>query len=146
MEQLNWTDEAKKDWLQSFVDTLKKVINISKEKSGEELDNELIALGKSEEEKRLIQQHIEAIDLYYEKLAALKKAKKQNPNLTNEQWLIKDIKNEINNVNKQLNDTNLSEEDAATIEMEMQKVLDEEIINQASILSQEMDELTKEGK
>lgn len=146
MEQLNWTDEAKKDWLQSFVDTLKKVINISKEKSGEELDNELIALGKSEEEKRLIQQHLEEIDLYYEKLAALKNAKRQNPELTNEQWLIEDVKNEINNVNKQLNDTNLSEEDAVTIEMEMQKVLDEEIINQASILSQEMDELTKEGK
>lgn len=146
MEQLNWTDEAKKDWLQSFIDTLKKVINISKEKSGEELDNELIALGKSEEEKRLIQQHLEEIDLYYEKLAALKKAKQQNPNLTNEQWLIEDVKNEINNVNKQLNDTNLSEEDAATIELEMQKVLDEEIINQASILSQEMDELTKEGQ
>ncbi len=146
MEQLNWTDEAKKDWLQSFLDTLKKVINISKEKAGEELDKELIALGKSEEEKRLIQQHLEEIDLYYEKLAALKKAKKQNPNLTNEQWLIEDVKNEINNVNKQLNDTNLSEEDAATIEQEMQKVLDEEIINQASILSQEMDELTKEGK
>ena len=34
MEQLNWTDEAKKDWLQSFLDTLKKVINISKEKAG----------------------------------------------------------------------------------------------------------------
>lgn len=146
MEQLNWTDEAKKDWLQSFLDTLKKVINISKEKAGEELDKELIALGKSEEEKRLIQQHIEEIDLYYEKLAALKNAKRQNPELTNEQWLIEDVKNEINNVNKQLNDTNLSEEDAAVIEMEMQKVLDEEIINQASILSQEMDELTKEGK
>lgn len=144
MEQLNWTDEAKKDWLQSFLDTLKKVINISKEKAGEELDKELIALGKSEEEKRLIQQHIEEIDLYYEKLAALKNAKRQNPELTNEQWLIEDVKNEINNVNKQLNDTNLSEEDAAAIEMEMQKVLDEEIINQASILSQEMDELTKE--
>ena len=103
-------------------------------------------MGKSEEEKRLIQQHLEEIDLYYEKLAALKNAKRQNPELTNEQWLIEDVKNEINNVNKQLNDTNLSEEDAATIEMEMQKVLDEEIINQASILSQEMDELTKEGK
>lgn len=146
MEQLNWTDEAKKDWLQSFLDTLKKVINISKEKAGEELDKELISLGKSEEEKCLIQQHLEEIDLYYEKLAALKNAKRQNPELTNEQWLIEDVKNEINNVNKQLNDTNLSEEDAATIEMEMQKVLDEEIINQASILSQEMDELTKEGK
>ena len=146
MEQLNWTDEAKKDWLQSFLDTLKKVIHISKEKAGEELDKELIALGKSEEEKRLIQQHLEEIDLYYEKLAALKKAKKQNPELTNEQWLIEEIKNEINNVNKQLNDTDFSEEDTATVELEMQKVLDEEIINQASMLSQEMDELTKEVK
>lgn len=144
MEQLNWTEEAKKDWLQSFVDTLRKVLHISKEKSGEELDKELIALGKSEEEKRLIQQHIEEIDLYYEKLAALKKAKKQNPELTNEQWLIEEVKNEINNVNKQLNDKNLNEEEAATVELEMQKVLDEEIINQASMLSQEMDELTKE--
>lgn len=146
MEQLNWTDEAKKDWLQSFLDTLKKVINISKEKAGEELDKELIALGKSEEEQRLIQQHLEEIDLYYEKLLALKNAKQQNPELTDEQWLKDEVKNEISYVNKQLNNTDLSEEEIATIELEMQKVLDEEIINQASILSQEMDELTKEGE
>lgn len=146
MEQLNWTDEAKKDWLQSFLDTLKKVINISKEKAGEELDKELIALGKSEEEQRLIQQHLEEIDLYYEKLLALKNAKQLNPELTDEQWLKDEVKNEISYVNKQLNNTDLSEEEITTIELEMQKVLDEEIINQASILSQEMDELTKEGE
>ena len=66
--------------------------------------------------------------------------------MTDEQWLKDEVKNEISYFNKQLNNTDLSEEEIATIELEMQKVLDEEIINQASVLSQEMDELTKEGE
>lgn len=138
-----FSSEDLKSWMESFLEHFKSLFSESKIKSSEDLDEYLVNVGESEEEKELIRQHLDEINFYYESLKELQDAKKQDPNLTNEEWLIKIVKDEVNMVNRKLNDKDLSEEEIKNLEKAIQVKLDENIKSEADLLSQEVDVFDK---
>ena len=128
-------EETKKGLVEVFYDSLKKLF--SSFKSGNDADAAVIAQGQSDEEIETYKELCEDIHSFHQNLRQLQIEKKNNPELTEAEWLEKKLGENVDEVVMSLEGRKMSESERLILKQEQEKALDNEIMLEAKALQNE---------
>lgn len=128
-------EKTKKGLVEVFYDSLRNLF--SSFKSGHDADKAVIAQGQSGDEIETLQELCEDIHSFHQNLRELQAEKRNNPNLTEAEWLEKKLGENVDEVVMSLEDRMMSEGEKQLLKREQEKALDNEIWKEADALHNE---------
>lgn len=139
LNSLDFGDEQKKSWLEKFVSVIKDLFNKTRNRGNKSINDVLAQCGESDEERALILAQCEEIDNFYESRKRIVKAKAENPDLKEGDWLLQEVENDLNEVVKKIEGRDLTTEEKKELRDKIEEQLDAEIENEAKCLDEELD-------
>ncbi len=135
-------EETRKGLVDVFYGSLKNLF--SSFKSGHDADKAVIAQGQSDEEIKTLQELCEDIHSFHQNLRELQTEKRNNPNLTEAEWLEKKLGENVDEVVMSLEGRIMSEDERIIMKREQENALDNEIMIEAGTLHNESNIQAKE--
>lgn len=144
MDNYKFDDKEKESWIKRFVENFKRLLHLAENRGDKPINDTLAEAGESEEEKRLIREQCEEIDAFHANIKELERAKEEDSELTNGEWLYREVEKEMQDIAQKLESRALTAEELKELKKKIVGALDEEIAAEAKGLDEEFELIEKE--
>lgn len=139
MDNFKFDEAERASWIERFLDSFKRLLNLADNRGDKQINDVLAEIGESDEEKALIREQCEEIDSFHESIKKLQSAKKEDPELTEGEWLCNEIEADVQELVQKNENRNLTDEELKALRNSIVEALDKEIVAEAEGLNDDLE-------
>lgn len=139
MDNFKFDEAERASWIERFLDSFKRLLRLADNRGKKQINDVLAEIGESDEEKALIREQCEEIDLFHESIKKLQSAKKEDPELTEGEWLCNEIEANVQELVQKNENRNLTDEELKALRNSIVEALDKEIVAEAEGLNDDLE-------